>query len=119
MNKKIMTSIKLQKKLHYQLQQQVICGGYGMRGKSRWITEAIEHFLDLPDYPTLVDIAGEMGQLTDIVSIRVTDRLVQRMEDAVISVRRVYPGMEGVRSNLVRASIMQRLIRQPASVTEV
>src|SRR5947209_223770 len=110
MNKKLMTSIKLQKVLHYKMQQRIISDGYGMRGKSKWIIEAIENFLQLPDYPSLVDIADEMEQLTEIVSIRITDDLMIKLDQAIIKVRRQYPAMEGVKSNLIRASIIQRLI---------
>ena len=113
-----MTSIKLQKLLHFKLQQRIIDDGYGMRGKSKWITEAIESFLYLPDYPSLVDIADEMEQLTEIVSIRLSDELMNQLDQAIIKVRRQYPAMEGVKSNLIRASIMQRLIRTSTSVTE-
>ncbi|EKD72939.1 MAG: hypothetical protein ACD_45C00507G0004 [uncultured bacterium] len=118
MNKKIMTSIKLQKLLHFKMQQQIIGDGYGMRGKSKWIIEAIENFLQLPDYPLLVDIANEMEQLTEIVSIRLSEGLMDQLDQAVIKVRRQYPAMEGVKSNLIRASIIQRLIRVSTSVTE-
>ena len=118
MNKKIMTSIKLQKLLHFKMQQQIIGDGYGMRGKSKWIIEAIENFLQLPDYPLLVDIANEMEQLTEIVSIRLSEGLMNQLDQAVIKVRRQYPAMEGVKSNLIRASIIQRLIRVSTSVTE-
>ena len=114
----MMTSVKLQKKLHHRLQQRIISDGYGMRGKSRWITEAIESFLMLPDYPSMVDIAGEMDQLSEVISIRLTDNLATLIENAVICIRRQYPAMEGVKSNLVRASIMQRIIRKSDSVTE-
>ena len=69
-----MTSIKLQKKLHRRLQQRIIEDGYGMRGKSKWIIESIESLLELSDYPTLVDIAEDMDQLSDMVSIRVPER---------------------------------------------
>ena len=113
-----MTSIKVQKLLHYKMQQRVIGDGYGMRGKSKWIMEAIEGFLQLPDYPSLTDIAGEMEQLTEVVSIRLSDELMDKLDKAIIKVRRQYPAMEGVKSNLIRASIMQRLIRATASVTE-
>lgn len=112
-----MTSIKLQKLLHFKMQQRIIDEGYGMRGKSKWIIEAIERFLHLPDYPSLVDIANEMEQLTEIVSIRLSEDLMNQLEHAIVSVRRQYPAMEGVKSNLIRASIMQRLIR--ASSTSV
>lgn len=118
MIKKIMTSIKLQKKLHYKVQQRVIGDGYGMRGKSKWVIEAIEDFLKLPDYPSLVDIADDMDHLSEIVSIRLPEVLMTRLDKAIIQVRRQYPAMEGVKSNLIRASIMQRLIRAHASVTE-
>jgi hypothetical protein len=119
MDKKVITSLKLQRKLHLNMQQRIISDGYGMRGKSRWMIEAIEDFLELPDYPSLVDIADDMDQLTDIVSIRLPESLMLKIEQAIIKVRRDYPALEGVQSNLVRASIMQRLIRGVTSVTEV
>jgi len=114
-----MTSIKLQKKLHRQLQQRIIADGYGMRGKSRWIIEAIEHFLTLSDFPTLVEIAEDMHQLTDMVTIRMPENVMWKIEQALVKVRTQYPLIEGVKSNIIRASILQRLLRQPTSVTEV
>lgn len=119
MQKKVVTSIKLQKKLHHRLQQRIIEDGYGMRGKSKWIIESIESLLQLVDYPTLVDIAEDMNQLTDIVSIRLPEDLMMKIEKAVVHVRKQFPTIEGVKSNLVRASIMQRLLTNPTSVTEV
>jgi metal-responsive CopG/Arc/MetJ family transcriptional regulator len=118
-DRKVMTSIKLQKNLHRRLQQRIIEDGYGMRGKSKWIIESIESLLDLCDYPTLVDIAEDMDQLSDMVSIRLPERLMVRIEQAIIHVRKQYPTLEGVKSNLIRASIMQRLLRQSTTVTEV
>lgn len=115
---KVMTSIKLQKKLHHRLQQRVIEDGYGMRGKSKWIIESVESLLELADYPTLVDIAEDMDQLSEIVSIRLPEDLMNRIEKAVIKIRKQYPTLEGVKSNLIRASIVQRLLRS-TTVTEV
>jgi hypothetical protein len=119
MQRKVVTSIKLQKKLHHRLQQRIIEDGYGMRGKSKWIIESVESLLGLADYPTLVEIAEDMDQLTDIVSIRLPEALMLKIERAVVQVRKQYPSIEGVKSNLIRASIVQRLLREPASVTEV
>lgn len=116
--KTAITSIKLQKKLHHKLQQAVINDEYGMRGKNKWILEAIESFLAFPDYPHLVDLANEVDQLTDIISLRFPEGLMRKLDEAVIHVRRDYPAMEGVKSNLIRASIIQRLIRNTTSVTE-
>jgi hypothetical protein len=118
MQKKVMTSIKLQKNLHRRLQQRIIEDGYGMRGKSKWIIESIESLLKIADYPTLVDIAEDMDQLNDIVSIRVPEDLMVCIEQAMVRVRKQYPMIEGVKSNLIRASIIQRLLRQPVLVSE-
>lgn len=113
-----MTSIKLQKNLHRQLQQRIIEDGYGMRGKSKWIIESIETLLTLDDYPTFVDIAEDMDHLNEMVSIRMPEVLMNRIEHAVVNVRKHYPKLEGVKSNLIRASIIQRLLTAPATVTE-
>lgn len=119
MQTKVMTSLKLQKNLHRRLQQRIIEDGYGMRGKSKWIIESIEAFLKLTDYPTLVDIAEDMNQLSDMVSIRLPTDLMMRIEKAIVHIRKQFPTLEGVKSNLIRASILQRLLREPVSVTEV
>jgi len=106
------TCIKLQKQLHHRLKQQIINDGYGMRGKSKWIVESIELLLKLSDYPSLVDLADDMEQLSDMLSIRMPETLVLRIDNAVIQIRRQYPTIEGVKSNLIRASIIQRLLRE-------
>lgn len=116
--KTAITSVKLQKNLHHKLQQSVINDEYGMRGKNKWILEAIESFLNLPDYPHFVDLADQTAPLTEMISLRLSELLIRKLDAAVIHVRRQYPAMEGVKSNLIRASIMQRLIRGSTSVTE-
>ncbi len=115
----IMTSIKLQKRLHFRIQKRVIEEGYGMKGKSKWIIEAIESFLRMADYLTLVDIADDMEDLTDMLSIRLPESLLKRIERATLHIRRQFPLIEGVKSNIIRASILQRLLTEPTSVTEV
>ncbi|EKD72268.1 MAG: hypothetical protein ACD_45C00719G0004 [uncultured bacterium] len=90
-----------------------------MRGKSKWIIESIESLLKLDDFPTLVEIAEDMDQLSDMVSIRLPESLMMRIEKAIIQIRKQYPTIEGVKSNLIRASIIQRLLREATSVTEV
>lgn len=119
MQKKIMTSLKIHKNLHHRLQQRIIADGYGMRGKSKWIIESIESLLDIEDYPNLVEIAKDMDQLNDIVTVRIPADLMNKIERAIICVRKEYPSIEGVQSNIIRASIVQRMLRQPTSVTEV
>jgi len=109
---KITTTVKLPGPTEIAMLKNVVSEGYGLRGKSKWIEEAVESFLVLPNYHELVDIADEMKQLTRMVSIRLSQALAQRIDEAVVTVRRYYPELEGVRSKILRASIIQRLLRR-------
>lgn len=104
------TTIKFPHGLHEKLLQRVISDGYGMRGKSKWIMESIQLFLSLPNYPTLVDIATDMQDLSVPVSLRLTREVAMQLDDAALTVRKEFPILEAVRSNIVRASVMQRLL---------
>ncbi len=115
---KQVTSFKLPTTIHNRLLEQVIKDGYGMRGKSKWVTEAIQDFLKLEDFPEMVSIAEDMVQLSEMVCLRLPESLLNELEKAVIIIRTAYPAIEGVKSNLIRASILQRIIRT-TSVTEV
>ena len=119
MKKTLMTSVKLQKNMHLKLQKHIVSEGYGMHGKSKWIIESIESLLSYDDFPSLAEIADVMEKLDEVVSIRIPATLMTKMDDAVIKIRKQYPLIEGVKSNLIRASIIQRLLRDTTSVTEV
>lgn len=106
-----MTSVKLPAALEKNMLERIVADGYKFRGKSKWIAEAIEAFLKLPDFYEFVDIAGDMEQLNAVVSVRLPEELTARLDKALIVVRQHYPNMEGVKSNIIRGSIIQRLIR--------
>ncbi len=105
-----MTSAKVPKSLHQAMLEKIIKDRYGMRGKSKWLNEAIERFLQIPNYPELVEIADDIEEVTETVSFRVSEEMLLRLDRAVIEVRKQYPGLEGVKSNIIRASILQSLI---------
>lgn len=111
MIEKIVVSFKMPFFLEKELLQKVIMDGYGMRGKSRWVTEAIESFLKISDYPELVEIAADDKKFIEATSIRIPRTLADKIDHAALEVRRKYPVLEGVKSNIIRASIHQRLLR--------
>lgn len=105
------TTAKLPVQVKQQMLERVIKEGYGLKGKSKWVSESIERFLLLPEYPELVDIAVEMEEMTGLISISLSDTVMSKLDKAVVEVRQQYPTIEGVRSKVIRASIMQRLLR--------
>ena len=60
-----------------------------------------------------------MENLNEILSLRLPFTLMKRLDSAVIETRKQFPAMEGVKSNLIRAGIVQALIRYKTPVTEV
>jgi hypothetical protein len=109
--KKITTTAKIPKRVQQSMLERIIKDEYGLKGKSRWISESIEKFLEMPNFPELVDIAEEMEEMTEVVSISLTELLMKKLDYAVVQVRKEYPAMEGVRSKVIRAGIIQRLLK--------
>ena len=84
--------------------------GYSLREKSKWISEAIEDFLTLTEYQSLVEMAELVSDLTKNETIYITSDIEDQLDEAIIKVRRQYPALEGVKSLIVRASIIRRLV---------
>ncbi len=84
--------------------------GYSLREKSKWISEAIEDFLTLKEYQSLVEMAELVNDLTKNETIYITPDIEDKLDEAIIKVRTQYPTLEGVKSLIVRASIIRRLV---------
>lgn len=105
------SSVKLPKQLCEQLTSRVIEDGYGLRGRSKWIVDAITALLDIPGFEEYVEIASDLRKCTQAVSIRMSEELAVKLDQEVIRIRKIYPEVEALKSNLIRASILQGLIR--------
>ena len=114
-----MTSVKLPAKLEHQMLLSIVGEGYGMRGKSRWIEDAITEFLNMENRVELVEYASEMINLSKVISVRLKDKTIMLIENAVTEVRTQYPNLEGVKSNIIRASIIQKLLHASVSVADI
>lgn len=84
--------------------------GYSLREKSKWISEAIEDFLTLKEYQSLVEMAELVNDFTKNETIYITPDIEDKLDEAIIKVRTQYPALEGVKSLIVRASIIRRLV---------
>lgn len=84
--------------------------GYSLREKSKWISEAIEDFLTLKEYQSLVEMAELVNDLPKNEIIYITSDIEDKLDEAIIKVRTQYPTLEGVKSLIVRASIIRRLV---------
>lgn len=108
----MVSSVKLPEALYHQVTAKVIADGYGMRGRSKWIVDAIRALLVLPEFEQYVEIASDLMRCTRLVSIRMPEDLGLKLEKEVVRIRKIYPEIEAIKSNIVRASIFQSLIRE-------
>jgi metal-responsive CopG/Arc/MetJ family transcriptional regulator len=83
---------------------------YSLREKSKWISEAIEDFLQLKEFQSLVEMAELVEDLAKTETVYITTDLEEKLEEAIVKVRQQYPVLEGVKSLIVRASIVRRLV---------
>ncbi len=93
-----------------EIRERMLKEGYSLREKSRWISEAIEDFLKLKEYHTLVEMAELVDDLSKTETVYVTPNLEDKLDNAIIEVRKNHPALEGVKSLIVRASIIRRLV---------
>lgn len=98
--------------LAQELKEQVIKKGYGMRGKSKWISESIQQLLATSNYPELVNLGAELTGLKKTETIVISKDLKYLIDQAIVATRRLYPTLEGVQSGIVRTAIIQKLLRE-------
>lgn len=110
MIKKRIIVVNLAKHVEPEIRKFMEKEGYTVRKKSKWISEAIERFLNVKDYPEYVKMADLVHDFSRRETVYITSDLDNKLSDSIIRVRRVYPELEAVRSLIVRASITRRLV---------
>jgi hypothetical protein len=103
-------SFKLPGKINQQMNEAIVAEGRGLRGKSKWIIEAIESFLSLENFPELTSLSEGVEKNPTAITIRIPSALMLRLENAIVIIRKNHPALEGVKSKIVRASIYQRIL---------
>lgn len=111
MTDKIKVTFVLPQTLQRELKEKIVKDGYDLKGKSRWVAEAIEKLLVNQAFPDLVKLNDEMKGFEKLESIVISRELKQQLHEAIINVRKVYPAIEGVQSRILRTAIVQRLLR--------
>jgi hypothetical protein len=97
--------------LQNELRLRVAKDGYGLRGKSKWVSEAVQSLLIMNDFAKLVHYSEELHGFEKVETIVITTVLKQALDNAIVTTRQQFPTLEGVQSAIIRTAIMQRLLR--------
>jgi len=103
-------SVMLPKQACLEIRQKMLKEGYSLREKSKWYSEAIESFLKLNGFQQYVEMASEVDELSQPETIYISKQLKDLLDTSIIKVRKKFPKLEGVKSLIVRASIVRRLL---------
>jgi hypothetical protein len=83
---------------------------YGKKGKSRWIKEAITDLINKDTGLSSVGL-GEDYETHDASDVIIMDSVTfEKLQTAMITIRRQDPLYEGVQSAVIRAAIRMRLM---------
>lgn len=89
MPNKIKVTFAVPNNLKNELRKHVIKDGYGLRGKSKWISEAVESLLEYKDFLELISYSDEMHGFDQIETAVVEYSLKIKLDKAIIQIRRV------------------------------
>lgn len=110
-NKKTRISYFLSDGILTDVKENMAKNGYDLKGKSKWISEAVAQLFLINNYHELVMINNQMHGFEKLDSISVDKIFKSNLDAAVIAIRRQFPSIEGVQSKILRTAILQRLLR--------
>jgi metal-responsive CopG/Arc/MetJ family transcriptional regulator len=108
--KKKRISIILSENIMREIREKMLKDGYSLREKSKWVSEAIEDLLKLEEYHFLVKTAELFDDFNKTETFYIATELDGKLKMALIEVRKKYPSIEGVKSLIIRASIIRRIV---------
>ncbi|MCX7124430.1 MAG: hypothetical protein NTU49_01490 [Gammaproteobacteria bacterium] len=112
-------SFKIPGSLEIEMNKKLVSEGYGLRGKSNWICDAICKFLSFPDREFILDcieLSEELKNLDKSISFRPTLKVENLLDEWIINVRMKLPTIEGLKSKIIRTSIIHSLLGSIESI---
>jgi hypothetical protein len=108
---KVKVSCLLPAKLKSEMRGAMHQASYGLREKSRWLVEAIKAFLELNNYRDYIMYCCEIKGLDAKESFLIPSELKERIDEEYYIIRKDNPYIEGIKSAILRAAIIQRISR--------
>ncbi len=109
--KKVRLSYCIPEGVLIDIRERMVSEGYDLKGKSKWISEAVNELLATDNFSELVNINDQMQNFGKLDSISIDQELKTKLDNAIIEIRRNFPSIEGVQSKILRTAIVQRLLR--------
>ncbi len=105
-------TVRFPKRLKSEMQNALVKSGYGLRGKSKWLAEAIQLFFKQSNFVELAEQGIDINQaeLTEVEAFYLDPATSEIVKTASIDIRKKHPLFEGVQSALIRSAVIYRLM---------
>lgn len=105
-------TVRFSKRLKSEMLNALVNSGYGLRGKSKWLVEAIQLFLKQSNFVELSEQGIDINQaeLTEVEAFYLGPDTIDNVKKASIDIRKQHPLFEGVQSALIRSAVIYRLM---------
>ena len=102
--------VRIPEKLSVELIEEVVRTQKNLKGKSKWVCEAIEDILVAPDLRELVDFDDAIQTNLKAESFSIPVKVKDKIQGALIGLRKALPEKNVTTSSIVRAAIIRKLI---------
>jgi hypothetical protein len=105
-------TVRFSKRLKSEMLNALVNSGYGLRGKSKWLAEAIQLFQKQSNFIELADQGMDINQaeLTEVEAFYLDAETIEKVKKASIDIRKQHPLFAGVQSALIRSAVIYRLM---------
>lgn len=111
MNRKCKITFKADANLISKMRQSIKKDGYGVRGKSKWISEALDELFANKDYIEMIEADNPIVKLQNNPEvIYIAFQLRERMDSVIKKCNIRNPFAKGMQSAIIRTAIFQRLL---------
>ncbi len=114
-------SFKIPSTLEIEMNKKIVAQGYGLRGKSKWISDSLEQFLTCQDEHFVLECisyAEELENLDKTVTFRLSPAIDELLNCWAIKARVNMPMIEGVKSKIIRTAIIHGLLGSTKSLAQ-
>ncbi len=105
-------TVRFSNKMKREMEKDIIENGYGMHGKSKWVSEAITALSVLSNLNELIEDGENINQgiLESVEAFYLSENTMTVLKELMIKARRYNPMLVGVQSSIIRASVINKLI---------
>lgn len=105
-------TVRFSSQLKQAMDKSIIERGYGLHGKSRWVSEAIVALANIMHLNELIDDGENIhqGTLEVVEAFYLPESTVKILRELMLNARKHNPLLEGVQSSIIRASVVNKLL---------